>query len=112
MGDFATPPPPWKVQWMLTDRGGEDTSCRSAGFSAPLCTFSPVCDLKAVQEGARRSLVPPLSRLHEHVKRESSGSQEEEDNDRSGDDREDDLGVFLKRWISCPHFLSAFCLPF
>lgn len=84
MGDFAAPPPPWKVQWILEDRGEEDTSWSS---SAPLWASSPVCDLEAVQGGARRSLLPVLSSLCECVKSKSSRSQEEED-DHGSDDEE------------------------
>lgn len=108
MGDFTTPPPPWKVQWILADRGEEDTSW---SFSAPLGASSPACNLEAVQEGARRSLVPVPGSLHDCVKWKSSRSQEEE-NDHGGDDREDDMGVVLKKWISCPPFLTPFCHPY
>lgn len=109
-GDFATPPPPWKVQWILADRGEEDTSCQPAGFSTLLCAFSPTCDLEAFQGGARRSLVPVLSSLHQSVERKSSRSQEEDD--RSGDSGEENMDVVLKKWISCPHFSISILIGF
>lgn len=103
-GDFATPPPPWKVQRILADRGEEDTSCRPVGFSALLCAFSPACDLEAFQGGARRTLVPVPSSLRERVKRVSSRSEDEQDDDCGGNDGERNMGVVLKKWISCPRF--------
>lgn len=68
--DSSTPPPPWKVQWILADRGEEDTRCLEAAADTQPSTFSPACDLEAVQGGARRSLFPVVSSLHQSVKKE------------------------------------------
>lgn len=48
-----------------------------------------------------------MSSFHERVKRKSSRSQAEEEeaeDDHGGDDEEEDMGVVLKKWISCPRF--------
>lgn len=58
-----------------------------------------------------------MSSFHERVKRKSSRSQAEEEeaeDDHGGDDEEEDMGVVLKKWISCPRFsfLSPFSHPY
>lgn len=100
-GDFATSHPPRKVQWILADRGEEDTGRLDDGFSTQPSTFSSACDLEAVQGGARRSLIPVLSSLDDSVKRKSSRrsreeEEEEEEDDHGGDSKEEDKSLVSK----------------
>lgn len=105
--DFITPPPPWKIQWILTDRGEEDTSCLPASFSAPLCTVTPACDLQAFKGGARRSLGPVLRAAAESKEERAAGAERKRRVIAVVMHGEEDTGVVLKKWISCPCFLIS-----
>lgn len=96
---------PGRVQWILADRGEEDTSCPSARLSAHNCApqHRPVIWRRLSKRG---KTLPRFSseRPPREKKRKSSRSQEEEEEE--GDDGEENMGVVLKKWISCPRFLK------